>query len=87
MVDYEWAYKEVVLSHDFTGKSPSWVNAFVEGWRKGYLCGYIKGRTEGAIEVVCRMIKHGLSAEDIAYYTELSLDVIEMMVSKGDSTL
>ena len=60
---------------------------YMRGWRKGYLCGYIKGRTEGAIEVVCRMIKHGLSAEDIAHYTELSLDVIEMMVSKGDSTL
>ena len=30
MVDYEWAYKEVVLSHDFKDKSSAWVNAFVE---------------------------------------------------------
>jgi len=86
MVDYEWAYKHVVLSHDFTEKSPSWVNAFVEGWRKGYLCGYIRGRIEGVIEVVCRMIKNGLSAESIAQQTGLSLDVIEMIVNKGDNS-
>ena len=55
MVDYEWAYKEVMLSHDFTGKSPVWVNSFVEGWRDGYLKGFL-AYTDISLEVVKKLL-------------------------------
>jgi hypothetical protein len=86
MVDYEWAYKKVVLSHDMTGKDPAWVNSFVEGWRKGYLKGFLRGWTEGTIEVLCRMKRTGMTADKIAEYTNLSRDVVEMIDIVDEST-
>ena len=86
IVDFEWAYKKVVLSHDFTGKSPAWVNNFVEGWREGYLKGFLIGWTEGTIEVLCRMKRAGMSSSEIAECTELSLEVVEMITVANDST-
>ena len=86
MVDYEWAYKEVMLSHDFSGKSPAWVNSFVEGWREGYLGGFLKGWTEGTIEVLHSMKCSGMSCEEIARITGISSNVVEMISSCNGRT-
>lgn len=87
MVDYEWAYKEVVLSHDFKDKRSAWVNAFVEGWRDGYLKGFLRGWAEGTIEVMCRMKRAGIPDDVIVSCTELSRDVVEMIAVKGSDDL
>lgn len=81
VVAYEWAYNEVMRSHDFTGKSPAWVESFVEGWRDGYLKGFLKGWTEETIRNVCRMKRAGLASDKIAAFTDVSLDVIKMITA------
>jgi len=79
IVDFEWAYKNVVLSHDFKEKNPAWVNNFVEGWRDGYLQGFLRGWTEETIEVLCRMRRAGMTSAKISRITGVSLDVVEMI--------
>lgn len=86
MVDHEWVYKEVMLSHNFTEKSPDWVNSFVEGWQDGYLKGFLRGWTEGILEVLCRMKRAGMTSNKIAEYTCLSLDLVEMINVVDEST-
>ena len=87
MVNYEWAYKEVMLSHDFTEKSPAWVHSFVEGWREGYLKGYLIGRTEGKLDVLCRMKRAGMPSDKIAKYTNISLDLVEAITVSNESSV
>ena len=81
-VDYEWAYNQVVLSHDFAGKDPAWVKSFVEGWRQGYLNGFLLGWTEATITTVCRMKQEGFTPEKISEITDLSTDVVSMIFGK-----
>jgi hypothetical protein len=79
-VDFEWAYKEVVSTHDFSGMDPGWVKSFVEGWCEGFLEGYLKGYAESSIKTICELKKAGISSDLIAQCTGISESVIDMMV-------
>ena len=78
-VDFEWAYQEVVSTHDFLGKDPGWVKSYVEAWCDGFLEGYLKGYVEGSIESICKMKQSGLSTDLIARCTGVSARIIDMM--------
>ena len=78
-VDYEWAYKRLAHSHDLTGKSPAWVDSAINFWREGYLEGFLNGWTEGTLRVLCKMKQAGMPSDMIAAYTDVSLDVVEMI--------
>ena len=78
-VDFEWAYQEVVSTHDFQGRDPGWVKSFVEGWCDGFLEGYLKGYVEGSIESICKMKQSGMSTDLIAKCTGVSARIVDMM--------
>ena len=44
--------------------------------------GMAKGRAEGRLETARRMLAHGLAPEQIAEYTDLSLDEIEGLTAR-----
>ena len=48
-----------------------------KGMAQGMAEGVAKGRLEGRLETARRMLAHGLAPEQIAEYTDLSLDEIE----------
>ncbi len=48
-----------------------------EGMRKGWREGREKGMKEGVMKVACNMLKMGLSSQDVAKATGLSLDEVE----------
>ncbi|WP_298780367.1 hypothetical protein [uncultured Fretibacterium sp.] len=50
-----------------------------EGEAKGKAEGEAKGRAEGRADTARRMLAHGLPLEEIAEYTDLSLDEIEAL--------
>ena len=50
-----------------------------EGEAKGKAEGEAKGRAEGRADTARRMLAHGLPLEEIAEYTDLSLDQIEAL--------
>lgn len=78
-VDYEWAFNEVISSHDFNGMSPAWVKSFVEGWRDGFLEGYILGCIESTIKLIHGLRHEGMSSERIEQLLGVSKDVINMV--------
>lgn len=86
MTDYEWAYKEVMRSHDFTGKSPVWVESFIEGWQEGYLKGFLKGWTEETLRMICRLKGTGMSSNMIAAYTDVSPELVKMITVEDGSS-
>jgi len=86
MTDYEWAYNEVMRSHDFTGKDPAWVESFVEDWREGYLKGFLKGWTEETIRMICRLKRAGMSSNVIAAHTDVSLELVEMITEDSGTS-
>ena len=78
-VDYESAYEEVIGSHDFHDKSPSWIKSFVDGWCDGFVEGYLVGHIETTIKFVSFMKRKGLSSEVIAKYVGVSSDTINLI--------
>ena len=80
-VDYEWAFNEVVSSHDFNGMSHAWVKSFVEGWRDGFLEGYILGCIESTIELIHGCKHARMPFERIEQFLGVSKDVINMVRS------
>ena len=84
-VDKEWAYQKVVSSHDFSDKSPDWVDSFLESWCDGFLEGYIKGRIESTIKHIYDFRCAGMPSAQIEKYTCISKDVINM-VGYDDTT-
>jgi hypothetical protein len=78
-VDYEWAFNEVISSHDFNGASPAWVKSFVEGWRDGFLEGYILGSVESTIKLIYGLRHEGIPSEKIEQLLGVSKDVINMV--------
>ena len=78
-VDYEWAYQEVVNSHDFHDATSGWVDAFVEGWCDGFLEGYIKGALEGTVRIINAMKCKGISAKKIEECIGVSPETINMI--------
>ena len=46
--------------------------------------GRAEGRAEGRLETARRMLAHGLAPEQIAEYTDLSLDEIEGLTARDD---
>lgn len=83
-VDFNWAYDKVISSYDFSGKTPSWIEAFFKGWIDGYLEGFLIGYTEETIRAVGRMKQIGLSSDDISKCADLSLDVVNLVISKSE---
>ena len=79
IVDFEWAYKQVVSSHDFTGKNPAWVKVYVESWCEGYLKGFFRGMADERLRIMCRLIQAGMSSDEIAKATETSHDLVKMI--------
>ena len=53
-----------------------------EGRAEGMAEGVAKGRLEGRLETARRMLAHGLAPEQIAEYTDLSLDEIEGLTAR-----
>ena len=53
-----------------------------KGMAKGRAEGRLEGRLEGRIETARRMLAHGLAPEQIAEYTDLSLDEIEGLTAR-----
>ena len=82
-IDYVWAFREVVSSHDFSGKSPDWVDNFVRNWIEGYVDGFLEGWANAKIEVACKMKQNGLAPEMIADCTGLEIKNINMMEAWG----
>jgi hypothetical protein len=82
MVDFEWAYNQEISSPDLKDKSPVRVKEYVEGWREGYLSGFLIGYAEATIKNVCRMKRVGMSSELISRCTSLSLDAVSMITAE-----
>jgi len=53
-----------------------------KGRAKGRAEGRAEGRLEGRLETARRMLAHGLAPEQIAEYTDLSLDEIEGLTAR-----
>ena len=53
-----------------------------KGMAQGMAEGVAKGRLEGRLETARRMLAHGLAPEQIAEYTDLSLDEIEGLTAR-----
>lgn len=79
-VDYKWAYQHVVESHNFEGKSPEWVNAFVLGWMEGYVEGFLEGWSNAKIETACNMLGDGITCERVSVLTNISLESVKKIV-------
>ncbi|WP_347712161.1 hypothetical protein [uncultured Fretibacterium sp.] len=56
--------------------------ATARGMAEGMAEGVAKGRLEGRLETARRMLAHGLAPEQIAEYTDLSLDEIEGLTAR-----
>ena len=57
-------------------------NAFKYATAKGMAQGRAEGEAKGRADTVRRMLAHGLSPEQIAKYTDLSLDEIKMIKAR-----
>ena len=53
-----------------------------QGMAQGMAEGVAKGRLEGRLETARRMLAHGLAPEQIAEYTDLSLDEIKGLTAR-----
>ena len=76
--DYRNAFKYATAKGMAQGRAEGEAKGRAEGEAKGRAEGEAKGRAD----TVRRMLAHGLSPEQIAEYTDLSLDEIKMIKAR-----
>ena len=84
--DYRNAFKYATAKGMAQGRAEGEAKGRAEGEAKGRAEGEAKGRAEGEAkgraDTVRRMLARGLSPEQIAEYTDLSLDEIKMIKAR-----
>jgi hypothetical protein len=85
-VDYEWAFNEVVSTHDFKDKRPDWIAQYVRSWMDGYLEGYFAGIMEVNIRCCFVLKQYNISVDIISKVTGLSDECISMIKDQDSNT-
>ena len=83
-MDFEWAYNEIVRTHDLNHLSPGEVKSYVEGWREGFFSGFLEGYAEAKIEIASKLKQYGMETAEISECVGLSIDSINM-IKKADA--
>ena len=81
-LDYEYSFKQARADALTEGRAEGMAQGMAKGMAQGRAEGEAKGRAKGMADTARRMLARGLSPEQIAEYTDLSLGEIKTIKAR-----